>query len=165
MFIKHFIDSEYHEGLGVVPILLGANLFLGIYYNFAIWYKLKDKTMIGMYIALAGAAVTIGLNVWWIPILGYFGSAWATLICYFVMSILAYVIGRRYYPVPYQIGRMFLYIIVGFAFYMLSSLLRTQVGDGTLLLYLINTILLGSYLGFIAYLEKSMFLSIFKSTK
>ncbi len=81
-FFKYFIGAEYREGLAVVPILLLANLFLGVYVNLSIWYKLSDRTGLGAWVSLGGAALTAALNVWWIPLYGYLGSAWATLACY-----------------------------------------------------------------------------------
>ena len=96
-------SPEYREGLVVVPLLLAANMFLGIYYNLSIWYKLTDKTQYGMYISLVGAVVTIGLNIALVPILGYVGSAWATLGCYLLMALGSYVFGQKHYPIPYDL--------------------------------------------------------------
>lgn len=113
-WIQYMIGENYREGLGVVPILLFANLCLGVYFNLSIWYKLTGKTQYGMWITLAGAALTIGLNFLWIPSDGYFasymGSAWATLICYTSMMIISYFIGQKHYPVPYQVQRITGYI-------------------------------------------------------
>lgn len=143
---KWFIGSDYWEGLVIVPILLLANLCLGVYYNFAIWYKLMDKTIIGAYIASAGALITILLNIWWIPTTGYIGSAWATLICYASMATASYVVGRKYYPVPYQIGRMLFYVGLAVVIYGGNILVRNTFGDGTLSLYLINTTMIIAFL-------------------
>ncbi|RZK17114.1 MAG: polysaccharide biosynthesis protein, partial [Hymenobacter sp.] len=90
---------EYLAGLGVVPILLLANLFLGVYYNLSVWFKLTDKTYYGTYIGAAGAVLTIVLNFVLIPVLGYLGSAWATLACYFMMAALCWWLGERHFPV------------------------------------------------------------------
>jgi O-antigen/teichoic acid export membrane protein len=139
---QYFVGSAYREGLVVVPILLLANLFLGIYYNFAIWYKLKDKTLLGGAIAVGGAVVTIVLNVWWIPIFGYLGSAWATLICYATMSVASYLIGRRYLPVPYPILRMSFYLALALALYALNLWFRDLFGDATPMLFALNTLLI-----------------------
>ncbi|MVN79175.1 oligosaccharide flippase family protein [Hymenobacter sp. HMF4947] len=98
--------AEYRTGLGVVPILLLANLFLGVYYNLSVWFKLTDKTYFGTYIGAAGAVLTIALNFILIPILGYMGSAWATLACYFMMAGLCWWLGERHFPVPYPVGRL-----------------------------------------------------------
>ena len=101
--IKHFLQNEaYWEGLAIVPILLMANLFLGVYYNLAIWFKLTDKTYWGIYISLFGAIVTIGGNFVLIPLMGYIGAAWATCICYVLMAVLSFLIGQKLYPIPYQ---------------------------------------------------------------
>jgi len=109
-FVKAFIGEAYHGGLGVVPILLLANLMLGIYYNQSVWYKLADKTRYGMWFSLFGAALTIVLNLLLIPYFGYFGSAWATLVVYTAMVVVSYVYGQRHYPVPYAVGRIGSYI-------------------------------------------------------
>ncbi len=108
---KWFIPNpEYHEGLRVVPILMLANVFLGIYYNQSIWYKLTDRTRIGGTIALIGAAITIGLNFALIPVLGYMGSAWATLACYAGMAAISYAWGQKHYPIPYNVSKVLLYM-------------------------------------------------------
>jgi O-antigen/teichoic acid export membrane protein len=114
---KYFIGREYREGLDVVPILLMANLFLGIYVNLSIWYKLTDRTLMGAWISLFGAALTVVLNVWWIPILGYVGSAWATLACYLGMAGISYFLGRIYYPVPYPLAKIGGYLLLGLLLY------------------------------------------------
>lgn len=113
--IKHFIQDEvYHAGLDVVPILLLANLFLGMYYNLSVWYKVSEKTRFGAYLSVAGAAITIGLNILLIPTMSYMGSAWATLICYASMCVVSYIFSRRHYPISYN----WKYI----SFYMISAL-------------------------------------------
>lgn len=101
----------YLTGLNVVPILLLANLFLGVYYNLSVWFKLTDKTYYGTYIGAAGAVLTIALNFVLIPVLGYTGSAWATLACYFLMAALCWWLGERHFPVPYPVGRLLLWLL------------------------------------------------------
>ena len=86
-------NKAYHEGLFVVPILLLANICLGLYYNFSVWFKVSDRTHFGLWISLAGAAITISFNFVLIPFYGYFGSAIATFACYFVMAALCYLLG------------------------------------------------------------------------
>lgn len=100
----------YLAGLSVVPILLLANLFLGVYYNLSVWFKLTDKTYYGTYIGAAGAVLTIALNFLLIPVLGYVGSAWATLACYFMMAALCWWLGERHFPVPYPVKRLLLWL-------------------------------------------------------
>lgn len=116
-FFKYFLGDEFRVGLEVVPILLLANLCLGIYVNLSIWYKLTDRTLMGAFVSLAGAALTIALNVWWIPEFGYVGSAWATFACYASMAITSYLLGRHYYPVAYDVKRVLAYITLGVGLY------------------------------------------------
>lgn len=117
--VKHFIDPKFHEGLHIVPVLLMANLCLGVYYNLSVWYKLSDRTMHGAYISIFGAAVTIALNVLWIPIYGYTGSAWATFVCYASMMVVSYIIGQRYFKVPYNVLKFFVYVGLAVAIFLL----------------------------------------------
>ncbi|MBP6642028.1 MAG: polysaccharide biosynthesis C-terminal domain-containing protein, partial [Flavobacteriales bacterium] len=108
---KWFIPNPaYHEGLRVVPILMLANVFLGIYYNQSVWYKLTDRTRTGGTIALIGAGITIAVNFALIPIIGYMGSAWATLACYAGMAMISYAWGQKHYPIPYNVSRVLLYM-------------------------------------------------------
>lgn len=116
-YFKIFIGADFHEGLNVVPVLLFANIFLGVYYNVSIWYKLSDNTKKGAQISLIGAAITIILNVVFIPIYGYLACAWTTFICYFVMMVLGYLWGQKYYPIPYNLGRAFLYVAIALALF------------------------------------------------
>jgi O-antigen/teichoic acid export membrane protein len=101
--VKQFIGTSFHDerGATIVPILLLANLFLGLYYNLSVWYKLTEKTSYGAYMSLFGAAITIVLNLVLIPYFGFVGSAWATLCCYFLMALCSYFLGQKYYPIPY----------------------------------------------------------------
>jgi O-antigen/teichoic acid export membrane protein len=114
---KYFVGAEYREGLNVVPILLMANLFLGVYVNLSVWYKLTDRTGMGAWVSLAAALVTIGLNFWWIPIIGYRGSAWAHLASYGGMAMVSYLLGRHYYPIPYPVFRLTAYLALGLGLY------------------------------------------------
>lgn len=154
--IKYILAEEYWIALGVIPILLLANLANGIYYNLSIWYRLIDKTMIGAWIAMAGATATIILNIWWLPIFGYWGSAYATLVCYTLMLLLCYAIGQRYYPVKYDITNFVMHLGVA-TFLFLISLGTSQwlnlnywVGLG------LNTVLFVVYLSFVYQTEKKV---------
>lgn len=104
--------EDYREGIMVVPVLLLANLFLGVYYNLSVWFKLTDMTRFGTYISFGGAAITIIFNLLLIPVLGYMGSAIATLICYFSMALVSYLLGNRHYPIPYPVKTMLGYILL-----------------------------------------------------
>lgn len=111
-YFKLFIGTAYLEGLSVVPILLLANIALGIYYNLSIWYKLTDKTMLGAYVSIFGAIVTIVLNIILIPIWGYFGSACATLSCYVLMVLLSWWLGQKHFPVNYEWKKLLSYMTI-----------------------------------------------------
>ncbi|QJD30203.1 lipopolysaccharide biosynthesis protein [Methylococcus geothermalis] len=105
-WIQYFVGARYRAGIDVVPILLMANLWLGIFFNFSLWYKLTEQTRFGTYLTVWGAVVTLALNIYWIPRLGYRGAAWATLACYGSMALLSYVLGQRFYPVRYDLKRI-----------------------------------------------------------
>lgn len=143
-YFQYLIAGSYREGLVIVPITLLAYLFLGIYYNFSAWYKLTDQTRIGAYISVGGAVVTLVVNIVLIPRIGYAGSAWAALACFGSMMAAGYLIGQRYYPIPYPIGRMALYLVLAIGIYYLSDrfrvdglALRTAINTGWLVLYVL----------------------------
>ncbi|NOT85120.1 MAG: oligosaccharide flippase family protein [Methylococcaceae bacterium] len=125
-FFQYFVGAEFRAGLQVVPILLLANLFLGIYVNLSIWYKLTDRTLLGAMVSLSGAGLTVGLNLMWIPLFGYVGSAWATLVCYASMALVSYLLGRHYYPVAYDLKRIAGYISLGIGLYFAQRYLLTS---------------------------------------
>ena len=115
-----FLGPEYRnhpDGFEVVSILLLANLFLGILFNLSIWYKLTEKTIYGAYISILGALITVLLNFILIPKMGILGSAWATLVCYFIMALVSYFLGKKHFSIPYQTRRVLFYlsaIIIGY---------------------------------------------------
>jgi O-antigen/teichoic acid export membrane protein len=141
---QYFVGAAYREGLGVVPVLLLANLLLGIYVNLSIWYKLTDRTLMGAWVSLLGAGITVAALFTLVPRWGYAGAAWAHLACYSAMVVVSYVLGRRYYPVPYDVWRVFGYIALGLGLYGLGRLLvaaggwpAPAVGGGLLGLFLV----------------------------
>ncbi len=140
--VKYFIGPEYWAGLGVVPILTLANVFLGMYYNFSVWYKVTDKTNWGAYISVGGALITIGLNIWLIPVFGYYGSAWTTLACYGGMALTCYIIGNRVYPVPYNVKALLFYLAVGVGVWLLSDWMRGQFPEAKAIRLTVNTLVL-----------------------
>jgi O-antigen/teichoic acid export membrane protein len=147
-WIQYFIGANYRTGLDVVPILLMANLCLGVFFNLSIWYKLTEQTRFGTYLALWGAFVTVTLNLYWIPRLGYTGAAWATLACYASMALLSYGFGQRYYPVRYDLRRILGYPALVIAVWQLtqaipalSSAPRFLFNNALLLLLLASTLL------------------------
>ncbi len=161
--LKILGENYTQEGSEIIPIILMANLFLGLYYNFAIWYKLSDKTIMGLYIAVIGASITLIVNFSLIPVIGYMASAWATLACYVVMAVLAYLLGQKYYPISYPIPRMALYIIIALALYGLSVQMEIQLGADSVWKWVVNSLILLTFLALIYYMEKDQLIrDIFK---
>ncbi len=140
--------DEYFEALKIVPIILLANLCLGIYNNLSIWYKLTDRTIYGMYISIFGAVITIIFNLIMIPIIGFMASAWATLAAYGSMMIVSYFIGKKYYKVPYNVKIVMLYLVLA-SVLSLISFMDTFRGN-----YYISTGLVLVFLGIVFILEK-----------
>ncbi len=145
--VKYFIAPQYWSGLHVVPVLLLANLLLGVYYNFSIWYRLKDRTGLGAWISIAGAVITILLNLILIPLYGFTGAAWVTLVCYTFMSAATWYTGQKHYPVPYEIGRMALYVLLVFVLWVINRLLQPFVVDIPIVLWSVRVVLLGVFAG------------------
>ena len=132
-------DETYWKAIGIVPIILLANLCLGIYHNLSIWYKLTDKTRYGMYISIFGAIITIVFNIVMIPKIGFMASAWATLAAYGSMMVVSYIMGRKHYPVPYNLKKIGLYLGLATAFSALSFYNfrgNHLLGSGLLLVFL-----------------------------
>ncbi|MCM8569606.1 oligosaccharide flippase family protein [Gramella jeungdoensis] len=113
-------DPEYWMAIGIVPIILLANLFLGVYHNLSVWYKLTDKTRTGMYISIFGAIITILLNIALIPVMGFMAAAWATLVAYGGMMLISYFLGKKYYPVPYNVKKISFYLLLSVGLSILS---------------------------------------------
>lgn len=125
--VKLFIGQNYYGGLKVVPILLAANLFLGIYLNMSIWYKLSGHTRYGAWLSVIGAIITVAFNLWLIPTMGYMGSAWATLICYTSMMLLSYWKGQKIFPIPYETRKILLLLISTLVFWQGFELLKSNL--------------------------------------
>jgi O-antigen/teichoic acid export membrane protein len=155
-------DSSYWVAMKVVPLIILANFFLGIYTNLSVWYKLIDKTHIGAYISIVGAVVTLVLNFWLIPQKGYFGSyygsAIATIAAYGTMMILSYYLGRKQYPIPYDIKKIGLYLALSIGFSILSFYFFREN-------YLVGIPLILVFSYFIYYSEKETLLRIIKKQK
>ena len=133
-------DDEYYTGLHVVPVLLLANLFLGLYYNLSIWYKLSDNNRIGAYISVGGALLTILLLFLSIPSLGYTGAAWTTLVVYASMAVAVYLTGQRRFPIPYRVRAFFLYLCLTLFLYLLGEAIGRNLGPG--LAYTLKSLIL-----------------------
>lgn len=109
-------NQSYWEAMKVVPLIILANFFLGIYNNLSVWYKLTDKTIIGAYISIVGAIVTLVLNYLLIPKYSYYGSAIATISAYGSMMFISYILGNKYYPIPYDMEKIGAYLGISIAF-------------------------------------------------
>lgn len=158
--VQHFIGEQYREGLIVVPILLLANMFLGIYFNLSIWYKITGKTHFGAIFALTGALITLLLNIWWIPIIGYIGSAWATFACYLTMTVLSFYFGKRHYKIKYDVPKIMFFILSGVSIYLISNLILNIIA---IPYYFINIPLLGIFIIIVLISDKPLKESLLRS--
>lgn len=124
---------NHPDALIIVPILLLANLFLGIFFNLSIWYKINNKTLLGALISLFGAIITVVLLLVYVPEYGFKAAAYTTLISYFLMSVVSYFVGQYYYPVSYNIGRISVLLITAIGMYLASEYLMKGMGQTVLL--------------------------------
>lgn len=154
--IKFIIGVKYHEGLAVVPILLVANLFYGIFINLSVWYKLNNLTKFGAFFTLVGAAITIVINVLFVPAFGYTASAWARLICYVSMVVLSYYFSRKYYPIQYDLKRIGFYCMMTLSFIIIHVLLIKEINN-LIIQYLFDTFLIFIFIFVIEKKEKLLF--------
>ncbi|MGZ4049462.1 MAG: lipopolysaccharide biosynthesis protein [Bacteroidia bacterium] len=159
---KYFLTKEpgklniYWTGLKVVPILLLANMFLGIYYNLSIWYKLTHKTIAGAYITLIGAAITLIINYIFIPYFSYMACAWATFFCYGSMMVISFLWGQKEYRIPYAWKKLCAYIIIVVLLYFLHEAVIYFV-NGTTVNFISASLLLMIYVWFILFIERKEF--------
>lgn len=140
--LRYFISPDYFSGLDVVPVILIAEFFFGIFFNLSLWYKLTDRTHWGMWFSLLGLAVTVALNVVLVPRMGYMGCAYAALGCYTVMMLASYFTGKHFYPIDYPTGRLCLYFVIGMALYGAGELATLPHPVATMAL---RTVLLAIY--------------------
>jgi O-antigen/teichoic acid export membrane protein len=155
LFIK---NADYWDAIAIVPIVLLANLFLGVYHNLAVWYKLTDKTRFGMYFSIFGAIITIILNVILIPIIGFIASAWATLAAYGSMMVISYFVGKKHYSVPYNLTKSGSYLIASTIFSYISFVFFREN-------YLVAISLVLLFGGMIFVNEKKEILAILKRSR
>ncbi|HZW77325.1 MAG TPA: oligosaccharide flippase family protein [Flavobacteriaceae bacterium] len=143
-------NSRYWEALKIVPIILVANLFLGIYHNLSVWYKVTDRTKFGAYISIFAAIITLLANYILIPKIGYVGSAIATLLAYGSMMLLSYIYGQKYYAIPYELRAIGSVLTASILFSSLSFYVfrgNYWIGSGLLFVFLCG----------ILYLEREQF--------
>ena len=154
--LKHFVSPAYWSGLDVVPVMMMAELFFGIFFNLSLWYKLTDRTRWGMYFSLIGFALMLALNLWFVPAIGipsgYMGSAWAAFISYFVIMVLSWFVGRHYYPLPYPLARMGRYLVFAAVLYAIGEY-AVNIDSHPLVAYTLRTVLLVLYIAGVARAE------------
>ena len=159
--LKYFISPGYWEGLGVVPVMMLAELCFGVFFNLSLWYKLTDRTQWGMYFSLFCFALMLVLNVWLVRAIGipdgYMGSAWAALVSYFAVMVLSYFVGRHYYPLPYELGRIGAYVALGAALY--GGICLAWWDDMPWLGFAVRTVLLLVYVATVGWWENVPVLS------
>jgi O-antigen/teichoic acid export membrane protein len=145
--------EKWVEGLYVVPLLAMGNIFLGIYYNLSIWYKLTNKNLTGAAITLAGAAITIALNILLIPRWHYTGAAIATFCCYLFMMVCSYQLGQKHYPVPYAKKKLLAYLCLVILLYLVHIGITYLYPNRLWFSLLIATVLFGFFAWFTGRIE------------
>lgn len=152
---RYLGNAKYYEGIEIIPFVMLGALFLGIYLNLSIWYKLSDQTRVGLYISLIGAAITIAINFIFIPEYGYWASSFAALITFTTMMVISYIWGRLWYPIPYNTQKVLLYLAISVSLSLVSFYyFRTN--------YIVGNLLFISFLAFVIYKEKAMINKILK---
>ena len=143
-WIQFAISEKFRVGLGVVPILLLANLCVGVYWNLSIWFKLTGQTKFGAIITILGALITLVINFIGIPKFGFMACAWATLASYCFMMIVSYILGQKYYPVKYNLRSIFVFTFLALSLYVIS--LSFKGIENTILKLILNNILLALFI-------------------
>lgn len=123
--LEHFIAPDFRSGLKVVPVVMIADIFFGVFFNLSLWYKLTDKTIWGTWFSLFGLVITVGLNVLLVPRIGYMGCAWTAFACYGSMMVASYFVGRAKHPLRYPVGRISAYFFAALVLYSLGCLVDT----------------------------------------
>ncbi len=149
---KYFIGSAFWSGLEIIPIILSAKLFMGVFYNLSVWYKLTNKTLYGAIIAVIGGSLTIALNIVLIPKFGYIGSAWANFVSYFSIMVISFLWGRKVYQINYKLNKILLYSSIAIIIYTVSRYIE---GIDAHFYYSLVTFLLIAYVSIVFIIERS----------
>ena len=144
--LKYILAPDYWSGLKVVPIVMMAEIFMGIYFNLSFWYKLIDETKWGAWFSFAGCAVLIAINVFFVPIYGYMACAWAGFAGYGVAMLLSYFVGQKKYPIQYDLKSIGKYVAMAGVLYVISEYLPFE---NVWVLLVIRTCLLLVFVGYI----------------
>ncbi|HLO80891.1 MAG TPA: polysaccharide biosynthesis C-terminal domain-containing protein [Chitinophagaceae bacterium] len=150
---------EYLEGLKVVPLLMLGKIFLGVYYNLSIWYKLTNKNLMAAYVTIIGAVITIGFNWLLIPRMGYMGCAIASFLCYGFMMVISYTLGQKYYPVPYAWKKLTAYVVICILLFLVHQLFR-NFSPNVWLTHAFGVVLSLAFLVFVVRVENKEFVKI-----
>ena len=150
--LKHIIGQDYWSGLKVVPIVMAAEIMMGIYFNLSFWYKLIDKTIWGAWFSGIGCSVLIAINVIFVPQYGYMACAWAGFAGYATAMTLSYFVGQKYYPIKYDLAGIGKYVVLALICFALMKLGRDYISG--LWVVVPNTLLI---LLFLAYIVKKDF--------
>ena len=151
--LKHIIKSDYWEGLRVVPVVMMAEIFMGIYFNLSFWYKLIDETWWGAIFSAVGCAVLLAINFIFVPRYGYMACAWGGFAGYGTCMVLSYLVGQKRAPIPYQLKSAFIYFAVAMALYFVQKSIHLE---STVLTLVVNTGLLLVFVAFICWMERDL---------
>ena len=143
--LQYIIGEDYREGLGVVPIVMMAEIFMGIYFNLSFWYKLIDKTIYGAWFSIAGCAVLLAVNIVFIPKIGYWACAWGGLAGYGTSMILSYLVGQKKNPIPYPISSIAIYFISAMTLFGMMKWFERNTDWPTWILFIINNLLIAGF--------------------
>jgi O-antigen/teichoic acid export membrane protein len=162
LFIK-ILAAQYRDAIGIVPIVLMAEFFTGVYFTLSLWYKLTDKTKYGAYQGILGSVITIAINIALIPVIGYYGCAIAILVCFIVMTVVSYFGGQKYYPINYDLKSFFFYLLTSILLFGVYWLFRKEGSPNYLMAVVINMV----FFAIIFFKEKRDFIALFRpsSTK
>ncbi|MDI9357565.1 MAG: oligosaccharide flippase family protein [Phycisphaerales bacterium] len=162
---KYFIrNTNMWVGLSVVPILLFANMFLGMYYNLSISYKITGKTSVGAWITIVGSIITLGINYFFIPYYSYMACAWATFACYGSMMVISYWWGQRHFFIPYPVGRIVLYLVLSFGLFYIHEYLHLLV-DHFIKRLLLSSIFFITFMVVVLFIERDEWFTLISRNK
>ena len=164
--LKFIISRDYWEGLAAVPIVMMAEIFMGIYFNLSFWYKLIDKTYWGAIISAIGCAMLLTINFVFVPRFGYMACAWAGFAGYGICMVLSYILGQKYNPVPYKLMPIFGYFVLAVGIFFASKYLREFLyPESAVMAIIVNTLLLLVYVGVVSYNERALVKGVWAGVK
>jgi len=147
------VGRDFRQGIFILPVVLGANVLSGVWLNLSFWYKREERTSLAMWVTFTGLLFAVGANLWLVPRWGYYGAAWARFISESAMVAVSYLLMRRFYPVPYALGRMAEYVALALVCFFAGEA-AAGLTASLWLRYAVNTLLLGSYLFYLVRRER-----------